>query len=123
MRSLVAYRQRVAALPPPQLLYSIASNKTNSSYSRDVSASPLSQSCRAYSGGYRGTVQSQPYTNDYITGGPTLGPLGQSANAVRVTPRRLKAYLDKYVIGQERAKKTLSDTVYSYYRRTVELGF
>lgn len=50
-----------------------------------------------------------------------MGPLGQSANAVRITPRRLKAYLDKYVIGQERAKKTLSVAVYSHYKRIDEL--
>ena len=33
------------------------------------------------------------------------------------TPREIKAYLDEYVIGQEKAKKVLSVAVYSHYRR------
>ena len=33
------------------------------------------------------------------------------------TPQNLKAHLDQYVIGQERAKKALSVAVYSHYRR------
>lgn len=33
------------------------------------------------------------------------------------TPRQLKAYLDEYVIGQERAKKILAVAVYNHYKR------
>jgi len=33
----------------------------------------------------------------------------------------LKEYLDRYVIGQERAKKMLSVAVYSHYQRVQEL--
>lgn len=33
------------------------------------------------------------------------------------TPHELKAYLDDYVIGQERAKKVLSVAVYNHYKR------
>lgn len=33
------------------------------------------------------------------------------------TPAELKAYLDKYVIGQERAKRTLCTAVYNHYKR------
>lgn len=33
------------------------------------------------------------------------------------TPSRIKAYLDQYVIGQERAKKVLSVAVYNHYKR------
>lgn len=34
-----------------------------------------------------------------------------------ITPKALKAYLDKYVIGQERAKKIFSVGVYNHYKR------
>ncbi len=34
-----------------------------------------------------------------------------------LTPKQLKRELDKYVIGQERAKKTLSVAVYNHYKR------
>jgi ATP-dependent Clp protease ATP-binding subunit ClpX len=33
------------------------------------------------------------------------------------TPQEIRAYLDEYVIGQERAKKTLAVAVYNHYRR------
>ncbi len=33
------------------------------------------------------------------------------------TPRQIKKFLDDYVIGQERAKKTLAVAVYNHYRR------
>ena len=34
-----------------------------------------------------------------------------------ITPKELKAHLDKYVIGQERAKKVFSVGVYNHYKR------
>lgn len=34
-------------------------------------------------------------------------------------PDQIKAYLDKYVIGQEEAKKTLSVAVYNHYKRII----
>ncbi len=34
-----------------------------------------------------------------------------------VTPKELKAYLDRYVIGQDRAKKIFSVGVYNHYKR------
>ena len=33
------------------------------------------------------------------------------------TPKELKEYLDKYVIGQEKAKRTLCTAVYNHYKR------
>ena len=39
-------------------------------------------------------------------------------NVVRIpTPKQLYEILDKYVIGQSEAKKTLSVAVYNHYKR------
>jgi len=38
------------------------------------------------------------------------------------TPREIRDYLDKYVIGQERAKKILSVAVHNHYKRISSLG-
>lgn len=40
-----------------------------------------------------------------------------SHNIQLVTPSQIKAYLDKYLIGQDEAKKTLSVAVYNHYKR------
>jgi len=39
------------------------------------------------------------------------------ARAAVPTPREIKAFLDEYVIGQERAKKTLAVAVHNHYKR------
>jgi ATP-dependent Clp protease ATP-binding subunit ClpX len=66
---------------------------------------------------------SQPYTGIYEAGGPTEGPLRDASNigAPRITPTVLKQHLDQFVVGQERAKKTLSTAVYNHYQRITEL--
>jgi ATP-dependent Clp protease ATP-binding subunit ClpX len=38
-----------------------------------------------------------------------------------VPPREMKAFLDKYVIGQEEAKKVLSVAVYNHYKRLKQI--
>ncbi|MFN8390648.1 MAG: ATP-dependent Clp protease ATP-binding subunit ClpX [Bdellovibrionota bacterium] len=38
------------------------------------------------------------------------------------TPREIREYLDKYVIGQERAKKILSVAVHNHYKRISSIG-
>lgn len=45
----------------------------------------------------------------------------ESAVAIKKvpTPREIKEYLDQYVIGQERAKKTISVAVHTHYKRLV----
>ena len=35
------------------------------------------------------------------------------------TPKQIKAFLDQYVIGQDRAKKLLSVAVYNHYKRVI----
>ncbi len=42
-------------------------------------------------------------------------PASQSRK--EVTPQKIHAYLDQYVIGQDRAKKVLSVAVYNHYKR------
>ena len=37
-----------------------------------------------------------------------------------LTPKEIKAHLDEYVIGQDRAKKTLSVAVYNHYKRILK---
>jgi ATP-dependent Clp protease ATP-binding subunit ClpX len=71
----------------------------------------------------RSDIPNQPFTGSYEVGGPTRGPLGEASShgAPRIVPKRLKEYLDKYVIGQERSKKMLSVAVYMHYLRVQEL--
>jgi ATP-dependent Clp protease ATP-binding subunit ClpX len=59
----------------------------------------------------------QGYTATYEPGEPTRGPLGNAQREPKITPKHLKAHLDKYVVGQERAKKMLSVAVYNQYQR------
>jgi ATP-dependent Clp protease ATP-binding subunit ClpX len=59
----------------------------------------------------------QGYTSSYEPGEPTRGPLGNAQREPKITPKHLKAHLDKYVVGQERAKKMLSVAVYNQYQR------
>ena len=48
---------------------------------------------------------------------PILGAEGTIKN-----PREILTFLDEYVVGQERAKKTLAVAVYSHYRRAIFSG-
>ena len=41
----------------------------------------------------------------------------RTASDILKRPDQIKAYLDKYVVGQEEAKKTLSVAVYNHYKR------
>ena len=48
--------------------------------------------------------------------GPTK-TMSKTAAGNRLLPREIKAALDEYVIGQDRAKKALSVAVYNHYKR------
>lgn len=71
----------------------------------------------------RSDFTNQPWTGLYEPGRPTEGPLGGASDigAPRITPALLKQHLDQYVVGQERAKKTLATAVYNHYQRIQEL--
>jgi ATP-dependent Clp protease ATP-binding subunit ClpX len=71
----------------------------------------------------RSDFANQPYTGSYDPNEPTHGPLADSpiVGAGIVTPRILKQHLDQFVVGQERAKKIMSVSVYNHYLRVSEL--
>ena len=51
-------------------------------------------------------------------GGAEAGrSVGGGAPATVKSPREIRAFLDQYVVGQDRAKKILSVAVYNHYRR------
>lgn len=72
---------------------------------------------------HRSDFTSHSYTGIYEPGRPTEGPLRDASviGAPRITPTLLKEHLDQYVVGQERAKKTLATAVYNHYQRIQEL--
>lgn len=72
---------------------------------------------------FRSDFTNQPFTGVYEAGAPTEGPLRDASNigAPRITPVVLKQHLDQFVVGQERAKKTLATAVYNHYQRIQEL--
>lgn len=72
---------------------------------------------------WRPDFSSQGYSNSYEIGTPTVGPLAQAARhgAPRLTPSALKEHLDKFVVGQDKAKKVTSVAIYNHYQRIREL--
>lgn len=71
----------------------------------------------------RADFQGQGFTAPYEPGQPTGGPLGEVSNhgVPRLTPLLLKAHLDNFVVGQEKAKKVTSVAIYNHYQRVREL--
>ncbi|KAF4632759.1 hypothetical protein G7Y89_g5370 [Cudoniella acicularis] len=72
---------------------------------------------------HRSDFASQGYSSTYEPGRPTEGPLSQASRhgAPRITPRRLKEHLDKFVVGQDRAKKVTSVAIFNHYQRIREI--
>lgn len=88
-----------------------------------ICRSIVSSSTRRSASQFRRTdYTNQGYTGSYDPDQKTLGPLSHASNlgTPKVTPRILKQHLDKYVVGQERAKKVLSVAVYNHYQRIHE---
>ncbi|WPH00990.1 ATP-dependent Clp protease ATP-binding subunit ClpX [Acrodontium crateriforme] len=72
---------------------------------------------------HRSDFTNQPFTGLYEANETTSGPLRTSSQigAPRITPSLLKDHLDAFVVGQERAKRTLATAVYNHYQRVQEL--
>ncbi|KAK0127916.1 hypothetical protein ONS96_007415 [Cadophora gregata f. sp. sojae] len=74
---------------------------------------------------YRAGFESQNagFTGSYEPGRPTEGPLAKASNhgAPRLTPALLKEHLDKYVVGQDKAKKVTSVAIFNHYQRIREI--
>jgi ATP-dependent Clp protease ATP-binding subunit ClpX len=71
----------------------------------------------------RSDFDGQGWTSSYEPPGPTKGPLSQaSKHGVPVlTPLSLKTHLDKFVVGQDKAKKVTCVAIYNHYQRIREL--
>ncbi|MDW8468476.1 MAG: ATP-dependent Clp protease ATP-binding subunit ClpX [Burkholderiales bacterium] len=60
--------------------------------------------------------------NDIIREETATEKSGKGARSDLPTPREIRAILDQYVIGQDRAKKILSVAVYNHYKRLKHLS-
>lgn len=54
-----------------------------------------------------------------IIHGENLADMSEDAHVRLLKPEEIKSELDKYVVGQETAKKTLSVAVYNHYKRVL----
>lgn len=86
----------------------------------------LSTTARLYRDHFRRTdfqSQNAGFTGSYEPGRPTEGPLAKASNhgAPRLTPSLLKEHLDKYVVGQDKAKKVTSVAIFNHYQRIREI--
>lgn len=54
-----------------------------------------------------------------IIHGKSLADMSEDAHVRLLKPEEIKSELDKYVVGQETAKKTLSVAVYNHYKRVL----
>lgn len=74
---------------------------------------------------YRTDFQSQNagFSAPYDPDAPTIGPLSQASKhgTLRLTPVALKEHLDKFVVGQDKAKKVVSVAIFNHYQRIREL--
>ncbi|TGO61505.1 hypothetical protein BOTNAR_0128g00130 [Botryotinia narcissicola] len=71
----------------------------------------------------RSDYDGQGWTSSYEPGAPTKGPLSQASKhgVPSLTPLSLKNHLDKFVVGQDRAKKDTCVAIYNHYQRVREL--
>ncbi|ESZ92006.1 hypothetical protein SBOR_7621 [Sclerotinia borealis F-4128] len=71
----------------------------------------------------RSDYEGQGWTSSYEPGAPTKGPLSQASRhgVPSLTPLSLKNHLDKFVVGQDRAKKVTCVAIYNHYQRIREL--
>ncbi|KAH6717603.1 P-loop containing nucleoside triphosphate hydrolase protein [Leptodontidium sp. MPI-SDFR-AT-0119] len=103
----ITLQSRLTLRPPPRHPLS-----TTGSRSRDS---------QFYRAGFES--QNAGFTGSYEPGRPTEGPLAKASNhgAPRLTPSLLKEHLDKYVVGQDKAKKVTSVAIFNHYQRIREI--
>lgn len=84
-------------------------------------SSPRGRDSQYYRSDFQGSGAG--FSSTYEPGRPTEGPLSQASKhgAPRLTPSLLKEHLDKYVVGQDKAKKVTSVAIYNHYQRIREL--
>jgi ATP-dependent Clp protease ATP-binding subunit ClpX len=72
---------------------------------------------------YRSDFSSQGYVSSYDPNEAPKGPLSQISRhgATRLTPKALKEHLDKFVVGQDKAKKVTSVAIFNHYQRIREI--
>lgn len=89
-------------------------------FRRHLSTSPPSRKDSSFR---RTDFSSQPFSQPIDASPPVTGPLSHSSKLgpPRLTPSLLKAHLDKFVVGQDRAKKVTSVVIYNHYQRIREL--
>jgi ATP-dependent Clp protease ATP-binding subunit ClpX len=101
---------------PPQAR---ASYRALYSISRRASL-PSSRSSSTYN---RSDFSGQGFSSFYEPDQPFRGPLSSSSNvgAGHITPKALRAQLDRFVVDQDRAKIVLSVAVHEHHLRIQEL--
>ncbi|KAG4429516.1 hypothetical protein IFR05_015003 [Cadophora sp. M221] len=104
---LLQFQSRLTLRPPPRHPLSTTASRTRDS--------------QFYRAGFES--QNAGFTGTYEPGRPTEGPLAKASNhgAPRLTPSLLKEHLDKYVVGQDKAKKVTSVAIFNHYQRIREI--
>lgn len=73
----------------------------------------------------RSDLDGLGYTSAYEPGKPTEGPLSRAQSPrtkpKTLTPAALKKYVDKFVVGQDKAKKVTCVAIFNHYQRVSEL--
>jgi ATP-dependent Clp protease ATP-binding subunit ClpX len=72
---------------------------------------------------HRSDFSGQGYVASYDPNEAPKGPLSQTSRhgATRLTPKALKEHLDKFVVGQDKAKKVTSVAIFNHYQRIREI--
>jgi len=108
-----ALARPVAVLLPPLTVSASPSLKSK------VARRRLSVSASRSTGSPRSQLLSNGHVGEYYRDEPLRGPLGNKDKPYpkpEFYPRKLKGMVDQYVVGQERAKKTICSTIFNHYQ-------
>ncbi|KAJ2616685.1 ATP-binding protein [Coemansia sp. RSA 1365] len=109
-----SHKSRVGKSHPSEKKSSIRQN-TGSAKGTSSSGSSFGtsgSSTQSQATGGRDTAKSSA-----AAGMPQMPPQSPAAGMEPISPKMIMRYLDEYVIGQDRAKKTLAVAVYNHYNR------